>query len=33
MCRKEMKEIKDIENIDKKPMLSSTDLANSIKNL
>jgi len=28
-----MKEIKDIENIDKKPMLSSTDLANSIKNL
>ena len=33
MCRKEMKEIKDIENIDKKPLLSSSVLANSIKNL
>ena len=28
-----MKQIKDIENIDKKPMLSSSDLYNSIKNL
>ena len=33
MCRKEMKEIKDIENIDKKPLLSSSVIANSIKNL
>jgi len=33
MCRKEMKEVKDIENIDKKPLLSSSVLANSIKNL
>ena len=33
MCRKEMKEIKDIENVDKKPLLSSSVLANSIKNL
>ena len=28
-----MKEMKDIENIDKKPLLSSNNLANSIKNL
>jgi len=28
-----MKEIKDIGNIDKKPLLSSSALANSIKNL
>ena len=28
-----MKEIKDIENIDKKTLLSSNNLANSIKNL
>ena len=28
-----MKEVKDIENIDKKPLLSSSVLANSIKNL
>ncbi len=28
-----MKEMKDIENIDKKPLFSSSDLYNSIKNL